>query len=346
MEPKTPDNLPAGRYLVVIMPALNEEATVADIVRSVPKAIDGIDSIDVVVVDDGSDDETASRAASAGATVISHHRRQGVGAAFQTGLARALEMGADLIVNIDADGQFDPKTIPDLLAPVLAGRADFATASRFADPRLTPEMSRLKIWGNRMMSRLISRLVRQKFHDVSCGMRCYNRRAAMSLNTIGAFTYTQEVFLNLAYKHLRMVEVPIRVRGRRRHGRSRVAGNLLRYAYNTLDIIFRCYRDYKPMRFFGRIALALTAPGLALEVFLLVHYLRTGAFSPHKWAGFAGLGLVVLGLVFTLMGVIGDMLKRHRIYLEEILYHMRCESWARRKTDRRGTPGPKNADDH
>jgi len=345
MEPNTPDNPPPGRYLVVIMPALNEEATVADIVRGVPDAIDGIDSIDVLVIDDGSSDKTASLAAAAGAAVVSHRHRQGVGAAFQTGLAGALEMGADLIVNIDADGQFDPKTIPDLVAPVLSGRADFATASRFADPRLTPEMSRLKIWGNHMMSRLISRLVRQKFHDVSCGMRCYNRRAAMSLNTIGTFTYTQEVFLNLAYKHLRMVEVPIRVRGRRRHGRSRVAGNLLRYAYNTLDIIFRCYRDYKPMRFFGRIALALALPGLALEAFLLVHYLRTGAFSPHKWAGFAGLGLVVLGLVFTLMGVIGDMLKRHRIYLEEILYHMRCESWARRKTDRRRAPGHKDAPD-
>jgi len=327
-----------GQYLVIIMPALNEQATVGDTIRRVPERIEGIAAVDVVVIDDGSSDDTASQAEAAGAIVVSHPVRQGVGAAFQTGLAKALEMGADLIVSIDADGQFNPATIPSLIEPVLAGRADFATASRFADPRMTPDMSSMKRWGNAVMSRLISRLVRQRFHDVSCGMRCYDRRAAMSLNTIGAFTYTQEVFLNLAYKHLRMVEVPIRIQGRRSHGESRVAHNLLSYAINTLYIIFRCYRDYRPMRFFGRLAAALMLPAFGLEVFLLVHYLRVGVFSPHKWAGFVGLGLAVLGLVLLLMGVIGDMLNRHRIYLEEVLYHVRSKNWAHNRADRPGRP--------
>ena len=121
-------------------------------------------------------------------------------------------------------------------------------------------MPRIKLWGNRMMSRLISRLAGQTFHDVSCGMRCYSRRAALHLHLLGRFTYTQEVFLNLAFKQMRIVEVPIKVRGEREYGRSRVAGSLWRYALRTAQIIFRCYRDYHPLRFFGGAALLLMLP--------------------------------------------------------------------------------------
>lgn len=316
------DNL-QGLDLVVIMPALNEEPTVGQTITRLPTQIPGVRSLRVVVVDDGSSDSTAAVAKAAGAVVVSHGRRQGVGAAFQTGLSKALEMGADIIANIDADGQFDPQTLPSLLAPVIEDRADFATVSRFADPKLVPQMPAIKKWGNRMMSRLISRMIGQQFHDVSCGMRCYNRRAAMSLNLIGSFTYTQEVFLNLAYKNMRMVEVPLPVEGVRKHGKSRVASNLFRYAINTSGIIFRCYRDYRPLRFFGRIAAALMVPGLLLEMFLLGHFLITGSFSPHKWAGFTGGAMLVLGLLVLHMALIGDMLNRHRIYLEEVLYQIR-----------------------
>jgi glycosyltransferase involved in cell wall biosynthesis len=307
------------------MPALNEEATIADTIRRIPPQMPGIGSFHVVVINDGSTDRTLDEAQAAGATVLSHGRPQGVGAAFQTGLAAALAMGADLVVSLDADGQFDPATIPALIEPVVAGLADFATASRFADAALVPPMPAIKRWGNHQMSRLISRLCGQEFHDVSCGMRCYNRRAAMSLNLIGAFTYTQEVFLNLTYKRMRMVEVPIAVRGQRRQGKSRVASSLFKYALNTSGIILRCYRDYQPMRFFGRLALAFMTPGAGLLVFLLVHYVRTGHFSPHIWAGFTGAGLFVFGLILLIIGLIGDMLNRHRIYLEELLYHVRSQ---------------------
>ena len=148
----------------------------------------------------------------------------------------------------------------------------------------------------------------------------------MHLNPIASFTYTQEVLLNLAYKKLRMVEVPLRIQGVRTHGKSRVASSLWRYGVNTLAIIFRCYRDYYPMRFFGRLAAAMIVPGLALELFLLGHYMLTGQFSPHKWAGFTGAALFVLGLLLLMMGLVGDMLNRHRMYLEELLYHVRNQA--------------------
>jgi glycosyltransferase involved in cell wall biosynthesis len=312
-----------GVSLLVVIPALDEEKTVGKVVREIPRDLPGVTRIEVLVVDDGSGDRTGAEAEAAGARVIRHASRQGVGAAFGTALRYAIDSGADLIVSIDADGQFDPRDIPALIEPVRSGSADFASASRFKDPARIPRMPVMKRWGNAVVSRLISRLTGQTFHDVSCGMRCYSRRAAMSLNPIGRFTYTQEVFLNLAFKQLRIAEVPVTVRGQREHGRSRVAGNLWRYGVNTSGIIFRCYRDYRPMLFFGSIALVLAVAGVGLLAFLGVHYLNTGVFSPHKWAGFSGAASLALASLVFFIGLIGDMLNRHRIYLEELLYRER-----------------------
>jgi glycosyltransferase involved in cell wall biosynthesis len=321
-----------GLSLLVVIPALDEEQTVGGVVRGIPRDLPGIDRVEVLVVDDGSRDRTGAEARAAGARVVCHESPRGVGAAFGTALRYAVDAGADLIVSIDADGQFDPADIPALIEPVRSGRADFVSASRFADPSLVPQMPFMKRWGNRMVSRLVSRLTGQTFHDVSCGMRCYSRRAALSLHPIGRFTYTQEVFLNLAFKQLRIAEVPVAVRGEREHGRSRVAGNLWRYAFNTSGIIFRCFRDYRPMLFFGSVALALAVAGLGLLTFLGIHYLFTGSFSPHKWAGFSGTASLTLALLVFFMGLIGDMLNRHRIYLEELLYRDR-ERTARGERD-------------
>ena len=309
--------------LLVSIPALNEEPTVAEVVLGVPREIAGVGSVEVVVVDDGSSDATGERARAAGAEVIRHERPLGVGAAFHSALEWGIDHGADLFATLDADGQFDPRDLPALVAPVLGGRADFVTASRFLDPSLAPEMPWVKRWGNRIMSRLISRLAGRTLHDVSCGMRCYSRRAAMHLHLLARFTYTQEVILNLAFKQLRIVEVPVRVRGVRAVGRSRVADSLWRYALRSAQIIFRCYRDYHPLRFFGGIALALTVPALVLAGFLGLHYIETGALTPHKWAGFASAALIFLALLVLQMGVIGDMLGRHRAYLEEVLFRLR-----------------------
>ena len=322
----------AGPRLLVCIPALDEERTIADVVRGVPDAIAGVADVEVLVIDDGSRDATAVRAEQAGARVIRHGTTRGVGAAFHTALAEGIERGVDLVVCIDADAQFDPADIPALVAPVVEGRADFASASRFLDPALAPPMPRVKRWGNQLLSRLISRLAGQTFHDVSCGLRCYGRRAALQLHLLGRFTYAQEVFLNLAFKRLRIVEVPIRVRGERAFGKSRVAGSVWRYALRAARIIFRCYRDYHPLRFFGGIAAALAAPGLALGAFLWLHYALTGAFTPHEWAGFTAAVLLGLALLSLHTGIVGDMLTRHRIYLEELLYRERSRTSGERRS--------------
>ena len=144
--------------LVVTIPAYNEQATVGEVISNVPKSISGIDKIEVVVIDDGSSDQTAKTAAQAGAFVHSFGHNKGLGAAFAQGIRTALAHGADIIVNIDADGQFDPKDIAKLVEPILNNNADMTTASRFADVSLIPEMPWIKKWGNKRVAGIVNQL--------------------------------------------------------------------------------------------------------------------------------------------------------------------------------------------
>ena len=308
------------KHLVVIIPCFNEEKTIGKVISSIPKTIPGIDVIDILAIDDGSTDNSISEARKYGAEVVSHIQNMGVGAAFQTGIQQALNMGADLVVNMDGDGQFNAQDIPRLLQPILEGRADFVTASRFKDTRLVPTMPWIKKWGNRRMSGLISMLAGQKFYDVSCGFRAYSNEALLHLNLLGKFTYTQETFLDLAFKGLKIIEVPLKVRGEREHGKSKVASNVLKYAYNSAKIIFRTLRDYKPLRFFGTIAAILFLLSFFLGAFFFLHYIQTGQFTGHLWAGFSSGFLLLFSFLFLVTGLLADMFDRIRITQERILY--------------------------
>src|SRR4051812_36963232 len=259
--------------LVVTIPALNEEKTIYQVVSGVPRDIEGVAEVEVIVVNDGSTDDTAKEALRAGALVVNLIGRPGLGYVFRTGLERAMRRGADIIVNIDGDGQFNPADIRKLVEPLLQDRADFVTCSRFADPALRPEMPTVKYWGNRGVTRIINWVCGgTEFTDVSCGFRAFNREAAYRLTLFGRFTYTQETFIDLFSKGLRMVEVPLKVRGVREHGKSRVASNLWKYATNSLPIILRAMRDIQPMKFFGGISAILGVLGLLTGGFVSVWY--------------------------------------------------------------------------
>ena len=309
--------------LCVVIPALNEQATIVSVIEGIPRDIPGIREVAIVVVDDGSTDDTAALARQAGALIVRHSENRGVGAAFQTGVEKALELGADLMVNIDADGQFNPRDIPTLVEPLLRREAQFVSASRFMNKELVPDMPRAKYYGNKGMSALISWLTRRKFYDVSCGFRGYTRDTLLRLGLLGGFTYTQETFLDLSFKGTTMCEVPIRVRGTRQYGESRVAASLLKYAANTSKIIFRSFRDYKPMRFFSAISGVMFVLAFCSGGFLLTHYVRTGALTPHKWAGFATGFLAGLGVLVLVTGTLADMFTRVRVNQERILYELR-----------------------
>lgn len=313
--------------LVIIIPALNEQLSIASVIQHIPRQFEGIYVTEVVVIDDGSSDRTGELAQAGGAKVVRHHTTRGVGAAFHTGIREALARGADVIVNIDADGQFDSQDIQKLIQPILHDGVGFVTATRFAKPDLVPDMPAIKKWGNRWMTRIINFLTGQRFTDVSCGFRAYTRETALKLTLFGHFTYTQETFIDLTYKDVSMVEVPLRVRGERRHGRSRVASNLWRYGLKSAAIIFRTARDYQPLYFFGLPGLILFSLGLLIGVALLIYFIQTSHTTPYKNAVALSAVFIVVGIFLIFLSMLADMMHRNRMIAEEAVYLARKKAY-------------------
>ncbi len=313
--------------LVIFMPAFNEAETIAQTIKRIPTKLKNIDKIELLVVDDGSADDTADIAKKAGANVISHVTNKGLGKAFQTGLNWALDHKADILTNIDADGQFNPNDIQKLIDPILSDKADMVASNRFNQGRPT-NMSKTKYWGNKQMTNLINKLSGGKFQDVSSGFRAYNREAMLHLNLLGQFTYTQEVFLDLSVKGLRIIQIPVDVKYFKQR-KSRVAGNIINYALKTSMIIFRTIRDYKPLKFFGLMGASIFLLGMFCDIFLLVHYIRTSAFSPYISIGFIGAYLNTMGLGIIFLGLIADMFDRVRMTQEKILYYEKLSKYGK-----------------
>jgi glycosyltransferase involved in cell wall biosynthesis len=307
-------------HLIIIIPCLNEEKTIGQVINSIPKKINGISYLEILVINDGSTDNTAEIAKNAGAKVVSHKINRGVGTAFHTGVDECIKRGADIIVNMDGDGQFNPEDIEKLIEPILKNNADCVTASRFKDKSFTPKMPLIKKWGNIQMARLISLLTNKKFYDVSCGFRAYSKETALRMNLFGKFTYTQETFLDLAFKNMEIVEIPVKVRGEREFGKSRVASSILKYTVNTSKIILRAFRDYKPLKFFAFLGTVFLIIGLGLGGFFLYYYLAMGQFSGQLWAGFTAGFSILFSFLFFLTGLLGDMLVRIRNNQEKLLY--------------------------
>ena len=309
--------------LVVIIPALNEAKTIGAVIDAVPRVLAGVDEVRVVVVDDGSTDDTARLATAAGAEVVRHPVNLGVGAAFATGIRSALSRGADLIVNMDGDGQFNPADIAELVRPVVAGEAGFVTCTRFAHPDYQPTMPGVKRLGNRGMAWIVSTLTGQRFSDVACGFRCYSRETAQRLHLFGRFTYTQESFVSLASQGVAMREVPLVVRGVREHGHSRVARNVVQYGFRALSILLRALRDHRPLAFFGSIGAGVFGCGLVLGAAVFVHWVRTGQTSPYRSVLLGSAAGLIVGVLLGVMALLADMLGRVRRTNETLLFELR-----------------------
>jgi glycosyltransferase involved in cell wall biosynthesis len=318
--------------LVVTIPALNEEKTIAQVVRGVPADIPGIDEAEVIVVNDGSTDNTAAVAAAAGASVINLPGGGGLGTVFRAGFEQAMLRGADIIVNIDGDGQFNPADIARLVAPVLEDRADFVTCTRFADPALRPQMPVVKYYGNQIVTWMINWICGgTRFTDVSCGFRAFNREAAYRLTLFGRFTYTQETFIDLFSKGVRIVEVPLKVRGVREHGKSRVASSIFKYASSSFPIILRAMRDIQPLKFFGGIALLLGILGALCGGFVSGWYLWHRRTTPFTSLITITGAMVTLSFLLGVLALLADMMGRHRRISEELLFLARRRLYAERR---------------
>ncbi len=304
--------------VLVAIPALNEEKTIGGVVSGVPGSIRGVSAVDVLVIDDGSSDSTARTALAAGAAVSRHTGNRGLGAAFRTALACARENGYDILVTVDGDGQFDPAGIPRLIEPLLEGRADMATCSRFmpgASPSDAPWIRRA---GNRCIASIVNSLTGAGVHDATCGFRAYGPQALERLSSFSRFTYTQETLIDLAWKGMSIAEVALPVRGSREHGRSRISGNLARYALLSAGAIYSASHDHMPWKFYGLPGLFMIAAGLAGEAFVFLRWLSIGLVTPFKGVAITGLFLVVIGLLLTVMASLADSSSHSRHLVEEI----------------------------
>jgi len=303
------------------MPALNEEENIKQVIKSLPRSLEKIDQIEYLVVDDGSTDQTVAISQSQGASVVSHGRNRGVGAAFQSAVQYSLENGADILVGIDADGQFDAKEIPLLIDPILKNLADMVVGNRFSHGR--PEnMSIIKYWGNNQIANLINSLSNQNFQDVSCGFRAYSREVLLRFNIFANFTYTHETLLSMIFQDLGVIERPINVSYDPTR-KSRVALSVTHYAFQTSKIIFRVILNYHPIRFFGTIGGVCVGIGIIFEFFLFSYYLFVGQFSPYKTAGFIGLGFLIFGMLILMIALIAEMLNRIRLNQDKILFEIK-----------------------
>lgn len=312
------------KTLVVMIPCLNEEATIGEVIKRIPKKIPKIEKIKVLVINDGSTDKSAQIAKKNGAYVASHPIRRGLGDTFKDGIERALRLGADIIVNIDGDLQFDPKDIPKLIKPITDEHFNFVTATRYQKYLEYNSRGRgIKNWGNKIFAKLIYRITGQKYTDVSCGFRAYSRQAAAKLSLFGHFTYTHETFLDLIHKGYRAYEVPVKVRPSREKGKSNISGNLYKYGYSALKIIFRGFRDHRPLMFFGYLSVLVFIIGFIFGLILLIHYFVTGSFHPYVFLGaISGILFIISLLLFTL-ALIADMLGRIKDLEEDIIYRLR-----------------------
>lgn len=309
--------------LIVQIPAYNEEETISRVIKNIPKSISNVSSVKILVADDGSVDDTIEKAKQAGASYILRSKvNQGLGKNFKRAIDASLKLGADIIVNIDADGQFNPEDMVKLIQPILKKEADMVTASRFIDFSKTKNMPFLKKWGNKRYAKLISRITGQKFSDVSCGFRAYSREAALRLNLRGSFTYTQEVLLDLVEKGMKIREVSVPVIYHKER-KSMLSGNLRRYGFKTLGIIGKTTRDNSPLTFFGFPGLILFLLGFAGGLFSLIFWLVYHVTTPVRMLMFVSAFLMITGAGLIILALVADMMKSIKLTQEEILYRLK-----------------------
>jgi len=313
-----------SRKLIVMIPCLNEAKTLPLVINSIPKTIAGIDTIEVLVVNDGSQDKSVEVAKKLNAHVLSHKINKGLGQTFRDGIEAALNLGADIIVNIDGDNQFNSADIAKLVKPIVDNEADFVTATRykeFLDYNLAGRG--IKNFGNKLFTSIINRITRSNFTDVSCGFRAYSREVAQKLQLFGHFTYTHETFLDIAHKKFVIVEIPVKVAPKRQNGKSHISGNLVKYGYSAVKIIVRGFRDHEPLRFFGYLGFLIMLFGVLFGALLILWYSISGSFTPYKTLGFVSGFLLAFGFLIVVLGLIADMLGRIRDIEEEILYRVK-----------------------
>jgi glycosyltransferase involved in cell wall biosynthesis len=307
------------KKLIIQIPCYNEEQTLAAALADLPHEIDGIDKIEWLVIDDGSTDETVNVAKRNGVDhIVSHPTNLGLAKAFMTGLSTCLELGADIVVNTDADNQYRADCIPDLIYPILEGKAEIVVGARSIDE--IADFSPTKKFFQKLGSWTVRLVSGTNIPDSPSGFRAISSSAARQLNVFNKYTYTLETIIQAGQKDIPITWVPIRTNEYMRP--SRLVKSVPSYIARSMVTIFRIFVVYKPFRFFMGVGLVLFLIGTVTGLrFLYYFFAESGEGHIQSLI----LSSILIGIGFqTVMGAfLADLLSVNRRLLEELQYKSR-----------------------
>ena len=304
--------------LVIQIPCLNEEATLPETLASLPRQLPGIDEIEVLVIDDGSSDRTAEVAQASGADhVLRFRRRKGLAAGFMAGLDTSLRLGADVIVNTDADNQYPAEAIPQLIQPILDGEADMVVGDRGVGDvaHFSWTKRRLQMAGSWVVRKVSGTSV----PDTTSGFRALNREAALRINIVSEFTYTLESIIQAGKKRLAVTSRPVTARETRP---SRLFSSTGDYVKRQAAAILRIYAMYEPFKIFLILGGTLLLGGFGLGL-RYAYFWWLGEVRGHFQSAMLSVLLLILGFQTLQLGIVGDLIASNRKLLEDLLYRVR-----------------------
>ena len=306
--------------LIIQIPCLNEEATLPSTVADLPREVPGIDEVELLVVDDGSSDRTVEVAREIGVDhIVRLANNRGLAAAFQAGLDACLKLGADVVVNTDADNQYRGADVEKLVAPILAGGADIVVGDRHVAG--IDHFSRSKKALQRVGSWVVRKLSGTEIADTTSGFRAYNREAALGLLVVDNFTYTLESLIQAGKMRVAVGEAEIGVNPQTRD--SRLFRSTGAYVRRNAISILRIYARYEPLRVFATAGLVLGALALGAWMPFLLDWILNGDSDGHVQSLILGAVLFIAALQLFALGVIGDLLAGQRVMTQRVFERVR-----------------------
>jgi len=314
--------------LIVIIPAFNEEKTIGKVIREIPRQINGIDEVKVLVINDGSTDHTAKIARESNADyVVSNFQNRGLAYSFQIGLNTALKLGADIIVNTDADFQYNQTEISKLIQPILQRRAGMVIGNR--QIRKLNHMSFVKKYGNILGSWVLRKILGNSVTDASSGFRAFSRECALRLNILSNHTYTHETIIQCTIQKIRITEIPIEFK-KRNTGKSKLIRSVFGHIKKSFGTIIRVYLTYKPLKTFSELGIFIFVIGTFFYArYLCFYFLQQG--GGHIQSLLLGITLVIVGVLIVVLGFIADLISTNRKFHEEILYKLKKKEYEKNK---------------
>jgi len=305
--------------LVIQIPCYNEENTIANTLADLPKDIPGIDIIEILIINDGSVDKTMEIAKQNGVRhFVNFNQNKGLARAFEAGLEKALELGADIIVNTDADNQYKGSDIARLVQPILDKKAEIVIGNRQIDK--IHEFSWLKKRLQKFGSYVVRKVSQTRIPDTTSGFRAYSREAALHMNIISTFSYTLETIIEAGQKNIPIISIPIETNKTERP--SRLFKSNSYYIRRSFATIVRIYTMYQPLRVFFYTGITSLGIGLVLSVRYLI-FMIVGQGKGHIQSVIIAAVLLIIGFFLLMIGLLADVIAANRKLLENVQYQQK-----------------------